>query len=121
MDAETPPPKVVDPDVGGGTDVEPGGGGDARVIDGEGHTPQPRVVAPKRFHGSVTLNSTRVSSEAGRVAEELIAHLEALVGANVNVTLEIEAEIPGGAPENVVRIVTENSNTLKVKGGFEQD
>jgi hypothetical protein len=29
------------------------------------------------------------------------------------VTLEIEAEIPTGAPENVVRLVTENSRMLK--------
>jgi hypothetical protein len=27
--------------------------------------------------------------------------------------MEIEAEIPGGVPDNVVRIVTENGRTLK--------
>jgi hypothetical protein len=38
------------------------------------------------------------------------------------VTLEIEAEIPTGAPENVVRIVAENSRTLKfVSQGFEKE
>jgi hypothetical protein len=31
----------------------------------------------------------------------------------VTVTLEIEADIPDGAPDNVVRTVTENSQTLK--------
>ncbi len=31
----------------------------------------------------------------------------------MKVTLEIEAELPEGAPEQVVRIVTENSRTLK--------
>ena len=37
-------------------------------------------------------------------------------------TLEIDAEIPAGAPENVVRIVTENSRTLKfVSQGFEKE
>lgn len=37
-------------------------------------------------------------------------------------TLEIEAEIPTGAPENVVRIVTENSRTLKfVSQGFKSE
>ena len=44
---------------------------------------------------------------------KVIAHLAGLVGANVTVTLEIEAEIPDGAPEQVVRTVTENSRTLK--------
>jgi hypothetical protein len=42
--------------------------------------------------------------------------------ANVKVTLEIEAEIPSGAPDNVVRTVTENSRTLKFKNqGFEKE
>ena len=51
--------------------------------------------------------------DASRIAEEVVAHLAGLVGANVTVTLEIEAEIPTGAPDNVVRTVTENSRTLK--------
>lgn len=40
-------------------------------------------------------------------------HLAGLVGAKVKVTLEVEAEITSGAPEQVVRTVTENSRTLK--------
>ena len=51
--------------------------------------------------------------DASQIADEVIAHLAGLVGANVTVTLEIEAEIPNGAPENVVRTVTENSHTLQ--------
>ncbi len=77
---------------------------------------------PKRFHGSVTLDPTRVGRDAGRIADEIIAHLVGLMGAEVKVTLEIEAEIPNGAPENVVRTVTENSRTLKFTSqGFEED
>ena len=45
-----------------------------------------------------------------------------LIGSPVRVTLEIEAEIPGGVPENVVRIVTENGRTLKFDNqGFEKE
>lgn len=52
----------------------------------------------------------------------MVAHLAGLVGSTVKVTLEIEAEIPSGAPENVVRTVTENSRTLKFTSqGFEKD
>ena len=51
--------------------------------------------------------------DASQIADEVIAHLAGLVGANVTVTLEIEAEISDGAPEQVVRTVTENSKTLK--------
>lgn len=77
---------------------------------------------PKRFHGSVSLDAARVGRDASRIADEVIAHLAGLVGANVKVTLEIEAEIPGGAPDNVVRTVTENSRTLKFTShGFESE
>ena len=49
-------------------------------------------------------------------------HLEWLVGADVRVTLEIDARIPNGAPETVVRIVTENCRTLKFDSqGFEKE
>jgi predicted AAA+ superfamily ATPase len=80
------------------------------------------ITQPKRFHGSVSLNPLRISSDAGRISEEVIAHLAGLVGSNVTVTLEIEAEVPSGVPENVVRTVTENSRTLKFKSqGFERE
>lgn len=88
------------------------------------HAPLPARSAPvlNRFHGSVTLDPTRVGRDAGRIADEVIAHLAGLVGANVRVTLEIEVEIPAGAPDNVVRIVTENSRTLKFSTqGFEPE
>ena len=83
--------------------------------------PKPRPL-PKRFHGTVTLDATRVGRDASRVADEVIAHLTGLVGARVTVTLEIEAEIPSGASDHVVRIVTENSRTLKFTSqGFEKE
>ena len=44
------------------------------------------------------------------------------MGTNVTVTLEIDAEMPDGAPEHVVRTVTENSRTLKFDShGFERE
>lgn len=37
-------------------------------------------------------------------------------------TLEIEADIPNGAPDTIVRTVTENSRTLKFTNqGFEEE
>lgn len=75
-----------------------------------------------RFHGSVLLDSTRAGRDAGRIAEEVIAHLSGLPGATVRVTLEIEAHIPKGVPENVIRVVTENCCTLKfTHHGFERE
>ncbi|HOD81284.1 MAG TPA: Swt1 family HEPN domain-containing protein [Phycisphaerae bacterium] len=79
-------------------------------------------VAPqlKRYHGTVALDPTRVGRDASRIADEIIAHLAGLVGAEVTVTLEVEAQIPLGAPDHVVRTVTENGRTLKFTSqGFE--
>jgi predicted AAA+ superfamily ATPase len=85
----------------------------------EGPAEPPR---PKRYHGSVHLEPARVGRDASRIADEVITHLEGLVGCTVRVTLEIEADIPSGVPENVVRTVTENSRTLKfMSHGFEKE
>ena len=77
---------------------------------------------PKRFHGTVSLDPARVGRDASKIADEVIAHLNGLVGSTVRVTLEIEADVPGGVPDTVVRTVTENSRTLKFSSqGFEKE
>jgi len=82
----------------------------------------PGAVKPKRFHGTAILETARVGRDASRIADEVIAHLAGLVGASVTVTIEVEAEIPDGAPDHVVRTVTENSRTLKFTSqGFEKE
>jgi predicted AAA+ superfamily ATPase len=105
---------------------QPGGdvGTTRPVISGEvgGTNVTAPSSGPKRFHGSVALDATRVGRDAGRIADEVIAHIGGLVGSTVKVTLEIEAEIPTGTPEHVVRTVTENCRTLKFKShGFEKE
>lgn len=102
--AETVPerPSGHDSDGGGGLTPDP-------ARNGSDATPRRVSQQSKRFHGSVALDSIRVGRAAGRIADEVIAHLTALVGADVSVTLEILAVIPEGASESVVRIVTENS------------
>jgi hypothetical protein len=120
MDAErAPPTPVVAP-------PQPGGDATGAAPTERGGTPRGEgaVTAsrPKRFHGAATLDTTRVGRDASRIAEEVIAHLAGLMGAKVTVTIEIEAEIPDGVPDNVVRTVTENSRTLKFTShGFEKE
>jgi hypothetical protein len=64
----------------------------------------------------------RAGRDAGAIAEEIISHLAGLPGAKVTVTLEIEAEVSAGVPENVIRTVTENGRTLKFTSqGFEDE
>ena len=115
----------LDTEAGGGPAGEPVGP-TPPTNGGEGASPgaQPPTAAPqpRRYHGSVDLDPARVGRDAGRIADEVIAHLTGLVGSNVRVTLEIEADVPTGAPDHVVRAVTENSRTLKFKThGFESD
>ncbi len=90
------------------------GSGERVTGGGDGGKVSPEVPKAKRFHGTASLDPARVGRDAGRIADEVIAHLVGLVGSKVKVTLEIEAEIPSGAPEHVVRTVTENSRTLKL-------
>src|SRR5215475_13232817 len=77
---------------------------------------------PWSFHGTVTLDPTRAGRDASKITDEVITHLVGLMGSAVRVTLEIDAEIPAGVPDNVVRTVTENSRTLKFTShGFESE
>jgi hypothetical protein len=44
-----------------------------------------------------------------------------LIGTEVDITIEIQARSPEGFPEDKVRILTENSNTLKLRAEFEAE
>jgi predicted AAA+ superfamily ATPase len=115
MDSETPLPGDTGTDIPGLPTREP------KIPV----SPEPGPVEPakpKRYHGTVRLDPERVGRDASKIADEVITHLVGLVGSSVRVTLEIEAEIPNGAPDNVVRVVTENSRTLKFESqGFEKE
>ena len=67
----------------------------------------------RRFHGSAKIDATRLSRDVDLIASSVVQHLAGLLDAKVTITVEIEAEIPSGAPDNVVRTVTENCRTLK--------
>ncbi|MCY4583299.1 MAG: Swt1 family HEPN domain-containing protein [Chloroflexi bacterium] len=127
LDAETVSSGVANQETPIPYDQQPGQVGhlrepssEERQVDG-GAGSNVRPLA-KRYHGSVKLDPTRVGRDAGTIAEEVVAHLAGLMGTEVRLTLEIEANIPGGAPEQVVRVVTENSRTLKFDdSGFESE
>jgi hypothetical protein len=81
----------------------------------------PATAQPRRFQGSVRLDATRLGRDASNIAQEVVQHLVGLMGAEVEITLEIQARIPDGAPDNVVRWVTENCRALKFDNhGFEE-
>jgi len=140
MDEENPMGLLVKPEVaqrqltaetpatpgGTGETGQPPTGGGVGTQPGPGTKPEEKKpvppAAPKRFHGTAVLDPARVGRDASRIADEVIAHLAGLLGSKVTVTLEIEAEVPTGTPENVVRTVTENCRTLKFSShGFEKE
>ena len=75
-----------------------------------------------RFYGSVKINPRLMAGDAGKIMEEVVKHLTTLYGANVQVTLEIQATLPNGVPEGTRRTVEENCRTLRFEGfGFEEE
>lgn len=102
--------------------LPPTTGGDAPPDDPIHPTPPKTEKKTTRFYGTVTVDPTRVGRDAGRVSDEVISHLAGQLGAKVKVTLEIEAEIPEGISDHVIRTVTENSRTLRFSSqGFEKE
>lgn len=85
---------------------------------------QPTANGPRalrRFHGAVNVDATRLSRDIDTIASAVVQHLTALLDAKVSVTIEINADVPSGTPDNVVRTVTENCRTLKFESaGFEE-
>lgn len=80
------------------------------------------VAIPKRFYGSIRLNPLRLAGDAGTIGQEIVQHLQGLLGADVEITLDIRVDIPDGIPDQVVRIVSENARTLKFDNfGFEEE
>jgi predicted AAA+ superfamily ATPase len=120
LDAEAPPTPTA------GSSSTPAG----PRVDGPGSRPLPSETPPaptvaqqfRRFHGTVRVDSSRVGRDAGRIAEEVVSHLAGQMGAEVTVTIEIEARLPNGATDQLVRTITENSRTLKFDSqGFETE
>jgi len=96
------------------------GFGDNTTEDGkqDGGTQAPIL---RRFYGNVHIDAMRINRDAPTIANEIIQHLTALNGATVRITLEIEAQIPEGVPDDVARTVMENCRTLKFNNqSFEQ-
>jgi hypothetical protein len=118
IDAETPS-AAPNGNTGAGTTGVPGPAKSGATVAAPNVTEAPR---PHRFHGTVQLDPTRVGRDASRIADEVISHLAGQVGARVTVTLEIEASLPDGATDHIVRTVTENSRALKFTSqGFEAE
>lgn len=72
----------------------------------------PAPGLPKRFYGRALLEPVRMLRDLGEIAEAIVAQL-ARAGANVTISVEIEATTEDGFPDDVRRTVSENARTLK--------
>jgi predicted AAA+ superfamily ATPase len=82
--------------------------------------PEPPAPQNVRFFGVMQLNPERYGRDLTRIAQEILQHLAAAEGAQLQVRVEISAIKLDGFPDDKVRIVTENARTLKFEQfGFE--
>jgi predicted AAA+ superfamily ATPase len=96
--------------------------GEGQTNGGDGGSVVVETPQLCRFHGSAKLDPMRLGRDAAKIAEEIVQHLSSIIGAEVEVTLEIQAHIPDGASPELVRTITENCRTLKFKDyGFEEE
>jgi predicted AAA+ superfamily ATPase len=110
LEAEAPEGVSPEPPIRVELEAKPGAEAE-RVLDRK----------PRRFYGAVELDPLRVGRDASSIAEHVIQHLSGLEGARVEVRLEVQADIPEGAPDDIVRTVTENAKTLRFdQHGFEE-
>ena len=112
--AQTPTPTPgVEPVEGG---ASPGTeGGEPTPTSGE--KPEIVVKEPRTtsFHGSVDIDSTIAKMKMAEVADEIIQLLTSDPNATLRVTLEISADFPDGATDQIKRAVSENANSLDFK------
>jgi hypothetical protein len=59
------------------------------------------LISARRFYGTVDLDATRLARDASKIAEEIVQHLQSILGSKVGIELQINAELPNGIPESV--------------------
>ena len=99
---------------------EPKPYGDGPGPGGPGPIKDPKApVVPKytSFHGTKSVSADRLALEASTIGDEIIKHLQGLMSADVEISIDIQANVPDGIPDKVVRDVTENASALRFDAG----
>jgi len=66
------------------------------------------------FRMSAPLDVTRIGRDVQRLVDEVIHHLSSVDGCRIEISLEVNANVPDGLSHETVRTVSENCRTLKV-------
>ena len=85
----------------------PVGGLDAVPATGSGKA--------KSFYGSVEVNPATAKMRLVQLAEEIISNLASDPQAELKITVEINADFPNGATDQIKRAVSENAKSLGFK------
>jgi predicted AAA+ superfamily ATPase len=113
-EAQPPEPK---PGNDGSLVFEPGP--DKPASSGSGQpAPKPKNT---RFYAGITADPQRLGTTAGQIRNDILQHFSELPGVSMSVSLDIQVTIPEGTPPEIVRIVSENCNTLNIKGAEFRD
>lgn len=112
--AEKCRPEQAEPDKGDGVkEPLPGGAPDPGLGNGNADSGGEKVEQlPTRFQGTVMISSERPARDMHQVVEAIIEQLTTIPGANVELKLEIDAEVPTGIDKAKARTLLENANTI---------
>ena len=105
------------------------GGGNPPVIGPGPNPPVPPVLPPiqppvqrvfQQYVGTARIDTKRPIPHFSEIVQDVIQHLTGVVGADVTVRVEIQADLPTGFNEQTRRTVSENGRQLKFENnGFE--
>jgi predicted AAA+ superfamily ATPase len=96
--------------------VPPGSGsGPTTPLDPKPAIPLPSGTLPKTFHGTAEVAPATAKMRMVQIAEEIVSVLASDPNASVKVVVEISAEFPDGAKDQVKRAVSENARSLGLK------
>jgi hypothetical protein len=120
--AEAKPVDVPPGSNGGATgatglkpELPPTGGGGGTIAPPITPPIAPPVPAKKTtFTASLKLDPKRAGLQMGDFLDEVMSHLQALPGAEVNLSVEVQVKVPEGIDDATARVVLENSRSLKV-------
>jgi hypothetical protein len=77
-----------------------------------GAKPDATTKRAKSFHGSADVAAPAAKFRLVQIAEEIIALLNSDPNASIKVSVEISADFPDGATDQVKRAVSENAKSL---------
>jgi hypothetical protein len=66
-----------------------------------------------RYYGAATVAADRYSRDFNRISQEVLQHIAAIDGIELDITVEISARCPEGFPDDKVRVILENARALK--------